>query len=57
MKCGREQGGLKASILGTCPAATDSTFDGFNLGEKAGRTCWRWRTAWVERWPVIMPPK
>ncbi|MBW1867428.1 MAG: hypothetical protein JRI38_06770, partial [Deltaproteobacteria bacterium] len=26
--------------MGTCPAATDSTFDGFNLGEKAGRTCW-----------------
>jgi len=40
MKCGREPGGLKASKSGTCPAATDATFDGFNLGEKAGRTCW-----------------
>lgn len=40
MKCGREPGGEKAHELGECPAAIDSTFNGFNLGRNAGRTCW-----------------
>ena len=40
MKCGREPGGEKADKLGICPAATDPTFDGFNLGINAGRICW-----------------
>jgi serine/threonine protein phosphatase PrpC len=40
MKCGREPGGEKAHELGECPAAIDSTFNGFNLGQNAGRTCW-----------------
>jgi serine/threonine protein phosphatase PrpC len=40
MKCRREPGGEKADKLGECPAAIDSTFDGFNLGHNAGRTCW-----------------
>ena len=40
MKCGREPGGEKAHELGECPAAIDSTFNEFNLGHNAGRTCW-----------------
>jgi len=40
MKCSREPGGVKADKLGICPAATDPTFDGFNLGINAGRICW-----------------
>ncbi len=40
MKCGREQGGENADRLGVCPASTDSTFDGFNLGVNSGRICW-----------------
>ena len=40
MKCGREPGGEKAHELGECPAAIDSTFNGFNLGQNSGRACW-----------------
>jgi len=40
MKCGREPGGAKARRLGTCPAAVDTTFHGFNQGINAGRLCW-----------------
>jgi len=40
MKCGREPEGAKARELGTCPAAVDTTFNGFNEGINAGRLCW-----------------
>lgn len=40
LKCGREPGGDKAEELGTCPAAIDTAFDGFNQGSKGGRLCW-----------------
>ena len=40
LACGREPGGAKAEELGTCPAAVDATFDGFNQGSKGGRLCW-----------------
>lgn len=40
MKCGRELGGKHSVELGVCPAAADPTFDGFNQGNNAGRTCW-----------------
>ncbi len=37
MKCGREPGGARASELGTCVAATDSSYGGINAGKNAGR--------------------
>jgi protein phosphatase len=40
MKCGREPGGKNAGKHGICPAAADSTFNGFNQGTNAGRLCW-----------------
>ena len=40
MKCGREPGGAKAAELGTCVAATDSSYEGINAGKNAGRICW-----------------
>ncbi len=40
MKCGREPGGARASELGTCVAATDSSYGGINAGKNAGRICW-----------------
>ena len=40
LKCGREPGGSKVKELGVCPAATDTTFDKVNYGQKAGRCCW-----------------
>jgi len=40
MKCGREPAGDKVAELGICPAASDSSFDGLNLGKNAGRICW-----------------
>ncbi|MCP4692194.1 MAG: serine/threonine-protein phosphatase [Desulfobacterales bacterium] len=40
MHCGREHGGKNADSLGVCPASTDSTFNGFNLGVNSGRICW-----------------
>jgi len=39
-KCGREQGGKKASKLGVCPASTFISKNGVNGGTNAGRTCW-----------------
>ncbi len=39
-RCGREPGGARASELGPCPAATDTTCDGINGGRNAGRLCW-----------------
>jgi predicted Ser/Thr protein kinase len=39
-KCGREPGGRKAEELGVCPAAVESSYDGINFGENAGRICW-----------------
>ncbi len=38
--CGREQGGEKAEKLGVCPAAADTTYNGLNNGQNAGRICW-----------------
>ena len=40
MQCGREPGGAKASDLGVCPAATDSSLNGLNKGHNGGRICW-----------------
>jgi len=40
MKCGREPGGGNAEKLGLCPAATDPTLNGFNMGINSGRICW-----------------
>ena len=40
MKCGREQRGPRADELGTCPAASDESFDGINSGSFGGRICW-----------------
>jgi hypothetical protein len=39
-KCGRQPGGLKASELGLCPAATTTAVDGVNHGKNGGRACW-----------------
>jgi hypothetical protein len=39
--CGREAGGLKVSEFGECPAATESSYNGYNDGKNAGRYCWR----------------
>lgn len=39
-KCGREPGGAKVDELGICPATTDTSSDGINGGENAGRICW-----------------
>ena len=40
LQCGREPGGLNAKEEGTCPAAIDKAFDGFNQGLRGGRICW-----------------
>jgi hypothetical protein len=39
-KCGREQGGTKASELGVCPAFTEARVNGVNGGKNGGRACW-----------------
>ena len=39
-KCGREPGGGNVDELGTCPAATDTSFDQINSGTCGGRFCW-----------------
>jgi len=39
-KCGREPGGSRIGELGPCPAAVDTTCDGANEGQRAGRLCW-----------------
>lgn len=40
LKCGREPGGFSAGKFGTCPAAVNNLFDGFNQGSSGGRLCW-----------------
>ena len=40
MGCGREPGGEQVTELGTCPATTDTSFNGLNSGINAGRICW-----------------
>jgi hypothetical protein len=40
MKCGREPSGAKATDLGTCRVATDTSFNGINNGINGGRICW-----------------
>jgi hypothetical protein len=37
--CGRQPGGENELELGTCPASTTRTFDGYNGGTNAGRAC------------------
>jgi len=39
-KCERQPGGKKVDDLGVCPAAVDSSFNGINNGQNAGRICW-----------------
>ena len=39
-KCGREPGGIKASTLGVCTAATETRTNGLNSGKNGGRACW-----------------
>ena len=41
MKCGRQPNGEKVEEFGICPATTDSTLDGINSGNNAGRCCWK----------------
>ena len=41
LKCGREPGGDKVDEAGICPAAVETSVDGYNDGENAGRYCWR----------------
>jgi serine/threonine protein kinase len=40
MKCGREPEGCNVADLGVCSASIDSSYDGINDGENAGRICW-----------------
>ncbi|MHC4583702.1 MAG: two-CW domain-containing protein [Planctomycetota bacterium] len=40
-KCGRQNGGQKATELGVCPAATETEHDSKNGGTNAGRYCWK----------------
>jgi hypothetical protein len=39
-KCGREPGGVKATELGICAAATEASVSGSNNGKNGGRSCW-----------------
>jgi CRP-like cAMP-binding protein len=39
-KCERQPGGKKVEDLGVCHAAVDSSFNGINDGQNAGRICW-----------------
>ncbi|MBI4651973.1 hypothetical protein HY745_11975 [Candidatus Desantisbacteria bacterium] len=39
-KCGREKSGIKAHLLGICPAASEVSSDGLNSGKNGGRLCW-----------------
>jgi len=39
-KCERQPGGKKVEDFGVCPAAVDSSFNGINNGQNAGRICW-----------------
>lgn len=38
--CGREPGGLRAHRLGPCTAAKETSLNGVNGGDNAGRACW-----------------
>ena len=38
--CGREPGGDNVSEFGICPAALETSIDGFNQGKRGGRACW-----------------
>jgi len=38
--CGREPDGAQVEALGVCIAATESSVNGQNGGENAGRVCW-----------------
>jgi hypothetical protein len=38
--CGREPGGDNVSEFGICPATTETSLDGSNLGRSGGRACW-----------------
>jgi CRP-like cAMP-binding protein len=40
MGCKRGPGGAQTDGSGTCIAAADSSYDGINSGENAGRICW-----------------
>ena len=40
MNCKRQPGGARAEENGTCVAAIDTSYDGINSGENAGRICW-----------------
>ncbi len=40
VKCQRQPGGALVGQAGPCPAATDTTCDGVNGGNNAGRLCW-----------------
>lgn len=40
LKCGREEGGKNAELMGVCPSYTSSEFDGVNNGKNGGRFCW-----------------
>jgi len=39
-KCGREEGGAKAELLGVCPASTEQRTNTLNCGKNGGRSCW-----------------
>lgn len=39
-KCGRQPNGAKVPELGVCPAASDTSAQGFNDGQNGGRLCW-----------------
>ena len=41
VKCGQGPIGDKVKEIGYCPAATDTSLNGINGGENAGRCCWR----------------
>ncbi|HWR83715.1 MAG TPA: hypothetical protein VN285_10455 [Candidatus Deferrimicrobium sp.] len=38
--CGREKGGLAATLYGECPVSTAMELDGLNGGIGGGRACW-----------------
>lgn len=38
--CGREPGGGKEAVAGTCPAAVEDRLHGIHGGRNAGRACW-----------------
>ena len=40
MNCGLGPNGGTAAASGLCPAASDTSSDGFNRGRNGGRICW-----------------